>query len=71
MKKTVKNYSLIATQKKVEELKEIAERYSDVKNYIFWKYGSLSGLQYLVCPFGSWRGMLRSAADAKRSARWI
>lgn len=50
MKKTVKNYSLTATQKKVEELKEIAERYSDVKNYIFQKYGSLSGLQYLNYP---------------------
>src|SRR3990172_12475140 len=50
MKKTIKNYCLNATQSKLGELYEIAKRYVSVKNNIFQRYGSLSGLQYLSYP---------------------
>ena len=50
MKKTDKNYCLTATKKKVEELNEIAAKYSNVKNHIFDKYGSIQGIQYLKYP---------------------
>lgn len=50
MKKTVKNYCLDATVKKLNELYEIAEKYGDVKNEVFRRYGSLEGLRYLRYP---------------------
>jgi transposase len=50
MKKTIKNYCLNATQSKISELYEIGRRYASVKNEIFYKYGSISGLQYLSYP---------------------
>ena len=50
MKKTIKNYCFNATQKKLDELYEIARRYTSVKNEVFQRYGSLSGLQYLSYP---------------------
>ena len=50
MKKTIKNYCLNATQSKLDELYEIAKRYVSVKNNIFQRYGSLSGLQHLSYP---------------------
>lgn len=50
MKKTVKNYCLDATDRKIDELYEIAERYGDVKNEVFRLYGSLEGLKYLRYP---------------------
>jgi len=50
VKKTIKNYCLNATQSKLGELYEIAKRYVSVKNNIFQRYGSLSGLQYLSYP---------------------
>lgn len=50
MKRTVKNYCKSPTQSKLNELYEIGKRYAKVKNHIFQKYGSLSGLQYLSYP---------------------
>lgn len=50
MKKTIKNYCFNATQSKINELYEIASRYTSVKNEIFQRYGSISGLQYLSYP---------------------
>ena len=50
MKKTIKNYCFNATQSKLNELYEIALRYTSVKNEIFQRYGSISGLNYLSYP---------------------
>src|SRR3990172_1063686 len=50
MKKTIKNYCFTSTQKKLNELYKIAIRYTSVKNEIFQRYGSISGLQYLSYP---------------------
>lgn len=50
MKKTVKNYCLNATAAKLDELYEIAKRYAVVKNEIFHRYSSVSGLGHLSYP---------------------
>lgn len=50
MKKTIKNYCFNATQSKLNELYEIGHRYVCVKNGVFQKYGSISGLQYFSYP---------------------
>ncbi|OFY71428.1 MAG: hypothetical protein A3G23_13530 [Bacteroidetes bacterium RIFCSPLOWO2_12_FULL_37_12] len=50
MKKTIKNYCFNATQSKINELHEITKRYTSVKNEVFQRYGSVSGLQYLSYP---------------------
>lgn len=50
MKKTIKNYCLNATQRKLSELYKIASRYVSVKNEVFYKYGSIAGIQYLSYP---------------------
>ena len=50
MKKTIKNYCLNATESKLTELYEIAQRYAKVKNEVFMRYGSVDGLQYLSYP---------------------
>jgi len=50
MKKTVKNYCLNATDRKLSELYKIAEKYGDVKNEVFRLYGSIEGLKYLRYP---------------------
>ena len=50
MKRTIKNHCLNPTNSKLTELYEIGKRCARVKNHIFQKYGSLSGLQYLSYP---------------------
>lgn len=50
MKKTTKFYCFNPTQSKLNELYEIASRYAAVKNELFHKYGSISGLEYLSYP---------------------
>lgn len=50
MKKTIENYCLNATNRKLNELYEIAKRYGNVKNEVFRLYGSLEGLKYLRYP---------------------
>lgn len=50
MKKTIKNYCLNATNRKLSELYTIAKKYSNVKNEVFRLYGSLEGLKYLRYP---------------------
>ena len=50
MIKTFRNHCLKPTRYKLDELGIIGKRYVLVKNHVFQKYGSLSGLQYLVYP---------------------
>ena len=50
MKKAVKNYCFNATNRKLDELYTVAERYGNVKNEVFRLYGSLEGLKYLRYP---------------------
>ncbi len=50
MKKTIKNYCLTATQNKINELYEIAARYAAVKNEVFHRYSSITGIQYISYP---------------------
>lgn len=50
MKRTIKQYSLALSDSTLQELKIIAFRYGKVKNYIFSRYGSINGLQYLKYP---------------------
>ncbi|GEM_PF-687722 len=50
MKQTVKNYSKGISLVDLDELSEIARRYSYVKNEVFDRYGSIAGLHYLSYP---------------------
>jgi len=50
LKKTIKNHCINPTQSKLDELYKIGQKYSDVKNEIFNKYGSIAGLKYLSYP---------------------
>lgn len=50
MKKTIKQYSKNLDKQTFMELKTVAYRYGKVKNYIFSRYGSINGLQYLRYP---------------------
>lgn len=50
MKKTTKQYSYYLSKEAFSELKTIARRYGKVKNYVFSRYGSINGLQYLKYP---------------------
>lgn len=47
MKKTIKNYCLNATKRKLNQLYKIAQEYGNVKNEVFRLYGSIEGLKYL------------------------
>jgi hypothetical protein len=50
VKRTIKNYCFNPTQSKLNELYEIGYRYAQVKNDVFHRYGSISGLQHLSYP---------------------
>src|SRR5208337_1075501 len=50
MIKTLKHHCLKPTRSKLHELGDIGKRYASVKNHVFQKYGSVSGLRYLSYP---------------------
>ena len=50
MIKTVKQFSFSLSKETISELTLIAHRYSKVKNYIYARFGSINGLQYIDNP---------------------
>jgi len=50
MIKTVKQFSFPLNKEIINELTLIAHRYSKVKNYIYARFGSINGLQYIDNP---------------------
>ena len=50
MIKTIKQYSIRLDRDTLEQLSLIAYRYTKVKNYVYSRFGSINGLQYLRNP---------------------
>lgn len=48
--KNIKQYSEILSAEQIEELSLILHRYNTVRTYIFSRFGSINGLQYLQYP---------------------